>query len=81
MKQYTPWDDPQLSDGDFPTFKKNVTKKYILEKIYISELGYLMVTLYNKEKQVWTNINLGDWKKQLNFNTSGIKINEVDIYK
>jgi len=69
MNRDTPWEDPQLSDGDFPSFKKNVTKKYILEKIYISELNYLMVTLYNKENQVWTNVNLGDWKKSLNFNS------------
>ena len=81
MKQYTPWDDPQLSDGDFPTLKKNVTKKYIIEKIYISELGYFMITLYNKEKQVWTNLNLGDWKNHINFNLSGINIDEVDTYK
>ena len=81
MKQYTPWEDPQLSDGDFPTFKKNVTKKYILEKIFISELGYLMVTLYNKENQVWTNVNLGDWKKSLNINTDNIKIEEIEHLK
>ena len=81
MKQYTPWEDPQLSDGDFPTFKKNVTKKYILEKIFISEPDYLMVTLYNKEKQVWININLGDWKKQLNFNSSDINIEEIETKK
>lgn len=81
MNRDTSWDDPQLSDGDFPSFKKNINKKYILEKIFISELNYLMITLYNKEKQVWTTLNLGDWKKQLNFNSSDINIEEIETKK
>ncbi len=53
-------------------------KKYKIDKIYISELGYLMVTLYDKEKKVWTSINLGDWKKNLNLNIDKINIEDID---
>ena len=53
-------------------------KKYKVDKIYISELGYLMVTLYDKEKKVWTSINLGDWKKNLNLNTDKINIEDIE---
>ena len=53
-------------------------KKYKIDKIYISELGFLMVTLYDKEKKVWTSINMGDWKKCLNLNTDKIKIEDIE---
>ena len=55
------------------------SKKYTIKEIFISELGYLMVKLYNNEKQVFTTLNLGPWKDKLNFDFYNININDVDI--
>jgi hypothetical protein len=72
MQTNTSRDDQQSFD------QNNSFKKYKVDKIYISELGYLIVTLYDKEKKVWTNINLGDWKKNLNLNTDKINIEDIE---
>ena len=53
------------------------SKKYIIKEIFISELGYLMVKLYNNEKQVFTTLNLGNWKDNLNFDLYNINLDEV----
>ena len=55
------------------------SKKYTIKEIFISELGYLMVKLYNNEKQVFTTLNLGNWNEKLNFDFYNININDVDI--
>ena len=55
------------------------SKKYKIEKIYISELGFLMVKLFNKEKKVWTTMNFGKWNEKLNFDFYNINIDDVDI--
>jgi|688.fasta_scaffold00017_54 hypothetical protein len=52
-------------------------KKYTIKEIFISELGYLMVKLYNNEKQVFTTLNLGNWKDNLNFDLYNINLDEV----
>lgn len=59
-----------------PTKMKN-SKKYKIEEIFISELGYLMVKLYNNEKKVFTTLNLGNWKDNLNFDLYNINLDEV----
>lgn len=53
------------------------SKKYTIKEIFISELGYLMVRLYNNEKQVFTTLNLGNWNEKLNFDFYNINIDEV----
>ena len=53
-------------------------KKYKIDKIYISELGYLMVTLYDKDKKIWKTVNLGNWKDNLNLNTDKINIEDIE---
>jgi hypothetical protein len=55
------------------------SKKYTIKEIFISELGYLMVKLYNNEKQVFTTLNLGNWNEKLNFDFYNINIDDVDI--
>lgn len=55
------------------------SKKYTIKEIFISELGYLMVKLYNNEKQVFTTLNLGNWNEKLNFDFYNIYIDDVDI--
>jgi hypothetical protein len=59
-----------------PTKMKD-SKKYTIKEIFISELGYLMVKLYNEEKQVFTTLNLGNWKDNLNFDLYNINLDEV----
>jgi hypothetical protein len=54
------------------------SKKYTIKEIFISELGYLMVKLYDNEKKVFTTLNLGDWKDKLNFDSYNINLDEVD---
>lgn len=61
-----------------PTKMKD-SKKYKIKEIFISELGYLMVKLYNNEKQVFTTLNLGNWKDKLNFDFYNINLDDVDI--
>ena len=53
------------------------SKKYTIKEIFISELGYLMVKLYNNKKQVFTTLNLGNWKDNLNFDLYNINLDEV----
>ena len=54
-------------------------KKYTIKEIFISELGYLMVKLYNNEKKVFITLNLGNWKDKLNFDFYNINLDDVDI--
>ena len=42
-------------------------KEYELEKIYISELNYLMVRLFNPIEKNYTTYNLGDYNPENNF--------------
>jgi|688.fasta_scaffold00022_21 hypothetical protein len=42
-------------------------EKYIIDDIFISELGYLMVKLYSREKKTYTTYNLGNYNPEDNF--------------
>ena len=42
-------------------------KEYELEKIYISELNYIMVRLFNPIEKNYTTYNLGDYNPENNF--------------
>ena len=42
-------------------------KEYELEKIYISELNYLMVRLFNPIEKNYITYNLGDYNPENNF--------------
>ena len=42
-------------------------KKYDLEKMNISELGYLMVKLFDSEKKIYKSYNLGIYNEENNF--------------
>jgi hypothetical protein len=42
-------------------------KEYELEKIYISELNYLMIRLFNPLKKIYITYNLGDYDPVNNF--------------
>ena len=42
-------------------------KEYELEKIYISELNYIMVRLFNPIEKNYTTYNLGDYTPGNNF--------------
>lgn len=53
------------------------SKKYTIKEIFISELGYLMVKLYNNEKKVFITLNLGNWKDKLNFDIYNIDVNDI----
>ncbi len=34
-------------------------KRYALDGSYISDSGYLMIRLFDEDKKVWLNLNLG----------------------
>lgn len=34
-------------------------KEYVVERFFISELGYLMITLYSEENKAYITYNLG----------------------
>lgn len=38
-------------------------RRYALDGSYISDLGYLMIRLFDEEKKVWININLGSFEE------------------
>jgi hypothetical protein len=42
-------------------------KEYVLEKIHISELNYLMVRLFNPIEKKYTTYNLGNYDPENNF--------------
>jgi hypothetical protein len=42
-------------------------EKYLLEDIFISELGYLMIKIYSIDKKVFTTYNLGSHNPEENF--------------
>ena len=39
--------------------------KVIFDEIYISELGHIMVKVYNIELKVWTTYNFGNVKDKI----------------
>lgn len=41
-------------------------KKYLLERFYVSELGYLMMKLYSEESKKYTSYNLGNYNQNKN---------------
>jgi len=46
-------------------------KEYVVEKFFISELGYLMMVLYSDENKSYTTYNLGTYNHVKNiFNES-----------
>lgn len=42
-------------------------EKYLLDDIFISELGYLIVKIYSSERKAYTNYNLGAHNPDENF--------------
>lgn len=38
-------------------------KRYALDGSYISDLGYLMIRLFDEENKTWMNINLGSFEE------------------
>lgn len=54
-------------------------KRYKISKIYISELGFLMVQIYIKEESRWSTINLGKWEEVLfSLEKKGFKLGEIN---
>ncbi|MEK6828921.1 MAG: hypothetical protein AABY15_02260 [Nanoarchaeota archaeon] len=45
----------------------------VLEKIWVSELGYLMVKVYYEDRKIWINHNLGIHDSKDNIFTSALK--------
>jgi hypothetical protein len=38
-------------------------KEAILDEIYVSPLGHLMVKVFFPERKVWTTYNIGKWRE------------------
>lgn len=55
-----------------PRLKLN-NKEFDIEEVFVSELGYLMVRLYNPEEKVYTTYNLGVFESDNN-----IFLNEIE---
>ena len=55
-----------------PRLKLN-NKEFDVEEVFVSELGYLMVRLYNSEEKVYTTYNLGVFESDNN-----IFLNEIE---
>ena len=54
-------------------------KRYKISKIYISELGFLMIRIYIKEESRWTNINLGKWEDVFSsLQEAGFDLKDID---
>lgn len=55
-------------------------KRYKIDTIEVSELGFLMFRLYIKEEKRWTTINLGKWEEVLaeSIKEAKIKIEEIE---
>jgi hypothetical protein len=56
-------------------------KKYKITKIFISELGYLMLKIYDKEKKHFTNYNLGQVDSVIDFKKINILLNQIEDVK
>jgi hypothetical protein len=56
-------------------------KKYKITKIFISELGYLMLQIYGKEKKHFTNYNLGQVDSVIDFKKINIPLNQIEDVK
>jgi hypothetical protein len=56
-------------------------KKYKITKIFISELGYLMLQIYDKEKKHFNNYNLGQVDSVIDFKKINIPLNEIEDVK
>jgi hypothetical protein len=48
--------------------------EYILEEVWISELGYVMYTLRDPVKKIWLNVNTGVFWKN-----TDIKLREIEV--
>ncbi len=48
-------------------------KEYVVEKFFISELGYLMMRLYSEENKAYTTYNLGTHDPEKNIFNEAIK--------
>ncbi len=55
-------------------------KRYKIDQISVSELGFLMFRLYIKEEKRWTTVNLGKWEEVLAeaIKEANIKIEDID---
>lgn len=55
-------------------------KRYKIDRISVSELGFLMLRLYIKEEKRWTTVNLGKWEEVLAeaIKEANIKIEDID---
>lgn len=58
-------------------------KKYKIDQILVSELGFLMLRLYIKKEKRWTSINLGKWEEVLSpaIKKANIKIEDIDLHQ
>lgn len=41
--------------------------EYILEQIYVSELGYVMYRLFDSKRGIWMTLNMGHFSKAEGF--------------
>ncbi len=42
-------------------------QEYVVEKIYVSELDFIMIRLWNEKSKAYSTINLGVYDKTQNF--------------
>jgi hypothetical protein len=41
--------------------------EYILEQVYVSELGFVMYRLFDPKRKIWMNVNTGHFTKTKGF--------------
>ena len=55
-----------MNDGSgyksYPPININ-DKEAILDEIYVSPLGHLMVKVFFPERKIWTTYNIGKWEE------------------
>lgn len=56
-------------------------KRYKIVQIYISELGYLMVKVLDKERSHFTSHNLGPVKDAIDLSKLNIDISLIELYE
>ena len=62
----------------FPVEVEGDSSKNRIEDIYITELGYVMVSIFNEEKKVWVNYICGEIKDIL---PPKIKLKAVEAHQ
>ena len=56
-------------------------KKYKITKIYVSELGYLMVEILDKDRNHFTSYNTGSVESIIDFEKINIPPNQIENVK